>query len=99
MKMSSRYRDLNDEGRWPKFSFQRLELSADAEITPSARPASGNPSSASARPGVVADVAAGLAIGPEHEVYWTDPAGLRIQRRDACSGSIETFACFDGGSE
>lgn len=77
---------LNRDGRWPGFAWRSLEAGSDGALRLISLPALADRGAARTLEGLPApDGPAGLAVA-SGTVWWTDPKGARLLRRDPCDG-------------
>ena len=89
---------LNVANRWPVFRWRGLELRADGALRLAHVPLySGGTETISELP--VPDGPAGLALGPDGTVFFTDPGGDRLLRIDPCDSRVCPAPCLGGSGE
>jgi len=91
---------LNRDNRWRDFQWHGLELSDDGSLQLASLPSLVDP-----MPGTISnlpepDGPAGIALTPDGSLYFSDPAGHRVLKIEACDGSKKILPCVGGeGSE
>ncbi len=87
---------LNREGAWPDFRWTGLLRHDDGALTlaPLPRIHAGAPIDLSHLG--TPNGPAGVTTTPDGTLYWTDPHGHRIWRRDGCDGLVSPVPCLAG---
>lgn len=90
------FRYLNDDGKWPRFHWQRLALGQDGALRLPALPAlEGTPAPVPATLDA-APPPAGAAADADGSVYFSDPEQGTVWRIDGCFGGVERVPCIGG---
>ncbi|HEV8239269.1 MAG TPA: phage tail protein I [Thermoanaerobaculia bacterium] len=89
---------LNVANRWPAFRWRGLELDAGGALRLAHVPLLAVADAALAEL-PAADGPAGIAVGSDGTVFFTDPAGDRLLRIDPCDGATCPLSCFGGTGE
>ncbi|HEV3458009.1 MAG TPA: phage tail protein I [Thermoanaerobaculia bacterium] len=89
---------LNAANRWPGFQRRGLELGEDGGLRLARVPLLDAPVAGLADL-PAPDGPAGVAVGPDGAVYFTDPGGDRLLRIDPCDGAVCPLPCFGGTGE
>lgn len=86
---------LNVANRWPGFRWRGLERGADGALRLAHVPLyAGTFAGLESLP--APDGAAGIAVGPDGTIYFTDPGSHRLMRIDACDQSLCPVPCLNG---
>jgi phage tail-like protein len=98
MRMSARYLYLNRDDRWLDFQprIEGLDLGPDGTLRLAALPAPDGPLPDDLAERPAPDGPAGLAVGPDKVLYWTDPAANRLWHLDPCVGKPRPVPCLGG---
>ena len=92
--MDNDYRYLNRGNRWLDFTWDGLQLGADGALRLAALPRGSTPAS-DLTALAVPDAPAGVAAGPDGDVYYSDPDGSQVLVVDRCGGSVRTVLRAD----
>jgi phage tail-like protein len=90
------FRYVNQDGYWPDFRWEGLELRPDGALQLSSVPLL----SGELPPGLAGlqmpDGPAGIAVAMDGTVYFSDPDGHRLLRIDACDATLAPIPCVGG---
>jgi phage tail-like protein len=90
------FRYLNRERRWADFEWQGLERRPDGALELTALPLLLDEVPAEVAAARPPAAPAGLAVGRDGTIYFSDPDRGRVWRRDACSGTTTVLGCLHG---
>jgi phage tail-like protein len=90
---------INRENRWKDFHRQRLEISKDGTLKLSSLPLLDGELPAEVAGLLPPTGPAGIAIGREGTIYFSDPAGNRLLKIDGCDRREAPVPCMGGEGE
>jgi phage tail-like protein len=87
---------LNREGRWPDFQWKGLELRHDGALQLHTLPCLDGELPTELSTVQTPDGPAGIAVGIDGTIYFSDPAAQRVLRIDGCDGELTVVPCIGG---